>query len=488
MLPMFRSIKFLALAALGLVVLLPVLGWAFLPSGQASRPVAKAAEESVAKVSASASTAVLIDQPVQGSGKLETEIARLQKVVNEKRQRAGALEQLGWLLVAKARQDGDAGLYLRARACADALEADDSAKPLDALLLRGHVHHQLHQFAEAEAIANELVSQRGNPFDYAMLGDARFDRGEIAGAAEAYQKLMELRPGLPAYLRAGEMRWLHGDVDGCLEVMLMAVRAGSSRQPEPLAWAFSRLSHFLLLANRLDEARAASDRALDLIPDYLPAFGAKGRALMAQGDFAGAAPILARAAKEAPQPSYQWAYFECLRALQRDQEAAALWQEIQATGEREDPRTYALLLATRGRHPETALRLARRELEVRHDVYTHDALALALLAPANPADPSRISEARAEIEKALTFGTRDPRLFLHAALIYERAGDLKAAQQWAAKANALRPALFPSETALLDHILTRLPAMSAHAVTVVNDHKNPGFGTSTPETDNQTTK
>ena len=226
---MFRSTKSFILPVLGVIAVIPALGLAILEMDRPTAPRQPAAKlqsnPGVASVSVAAATDVLIDRPVQGTGKIEAEIVRIQQGLGSSRSRVGSLERLGWLFVAKARKDGDAGFYLRARACAEAMETADPTKHLDSLLLRGHIHHQLHQFSEAEAIARELVANRGNPFDYAMLGDALFDRGDLDGATAAYQKLMELRPGLPAYLRAGEMRWLHGEVEGCLDVMLMAVLA-----------------------------------------------------------------------------------------------------------------------------------------------------------------------------------------------------------------------------------------------------------------------
>jgi len=46
---------------------------------------------------------------------------------------------------------------------------------------------------------------------------------------------------------------------------------------------------------------------------------------------------------------------------------------------------------------------------------------------------------------ALSEGTRDARLFFHAAVVAHEAGDIAAAKQWAANANALKQLLLPSE-------------------------------------------
>ena len=63
-----------------------------------------------------------------------------------------------------------------------------------------------------------------------------------------------------------------------------------------------------------------------------------------------------------------------------------------------------------------ALDLAQKELEVRHDVYTWDALAWALY------KNGKMTEATDASGKALKFGTRDPLLLFHAAMIAEGLG------------------------------------------------------------------
>ncbi len=59
-----------------------------------------------------------------------------------------------------------------------------------------------------------------------------------------------------------------------------------------------------------------------------------------------------------------------------------------------------------------ALELARKELEVRHDIYTWDALAWVLY------KNGRFQEAAEAMNKALALHTNDPLLLFHAGMIY----------------------------------------------------------------------
>jgi tetratricopeptide (TPR) repeat protein len=63
-----------------------------------------------------------------------------------------------------------------------------------------------------------------------------------------------------------------------------------------------------------------------------------------------------------------------------------------------------------------SLELAQKELEVRRDIYTWDALAWALY------KNDKLAEAAKASEKAMRFGTRDSLLLFHAAMIADRMG------------------------------------------------------------------
>ena len=164
------------------------------------------------------------------SGQLDRKIQTAQRRVKQASDPRPFLEQLGWLYVTKARTSHDQGFYKLAEQCALTLEAADSKSPA-ALLLRGHVLISFHRFAEAEAIARELVAQRTLPFDYGLLGDALVEQGRLAEAVSAYQRMVDLRPDLQSYSRVAYMRWLKGDLDGAIEVARLAAARCEPARP-----------------------------------------------------------------------------------------------------------------------------------------------------------------------------------------------------------------------------------------------------------------
>lgn len=376
--------------------------------------------------------------PQEGSDRLQPQIARAQEQAERLPNPIPALERLGWLFVAKSRVTSDPGYYKLAEQCAECIESKRPGS-LEALLLRGHVLHNLHRFKEAEKIARKLVSMRESAFDHGLLGDVLMEQGRLAEAADAYQKMMDLKPSLQAYSRAAHLRWLKGDLSGAIEMMTMAARAGSPRDSESVAWVYTRLALYHLQAGEIRSAALACDAALDYEKDYAPALLARGRVLLARGEPTKAVEPLRRAIERNPLPEYAWVLADALEAAGRSQEAQAVEAELRKHGAVSDPRTFSLYLATRRQDIETALRLAQEELETRADAFTLDAFAWSLAAA------GKAGEAKAAIERALSSGTQDARLFYHAGVIASASGSRTEARVWFRKAAAIQQMLLPSE-------------------------------------------
>jgi tetratricopeptide (TPR) repeat protein len=387
--------------------------------------------------------------PHAGESELDLEIARLQHEAAVSPGRLRALDRLGWAFVRKARTAYDPGYYRLADECARCLDEKQPGSP-EALLLRGHVLHNTHRFREAEEIARKLVRLRGGPLDHALLGDALMEQGRLTEAAPAYQMMMDARPSLQAYSRAANLRWLTGDLNGAIELMTMAIRAGSPRDGESVAWCYSRLALFQLQAGRIRAAARACDAALSYEADYAPAFLARGRVLLARGAPHEAVADLRRAAGLNPLPEYRWTLADALRSAGSTEEAEIVEAKLAGEGASQDPRTFALYLSTRGHDRDRALQLAESELAVRSDVFTHDAVAWACAAA------GRLEQARSSIRAALAHGTRDARLFLHAGLIAAAAGDAEEARRWLEKTSEIRQMLLPSERTRLQKELQRI--------------------------------
>lgn len=380
----------------------------------------------------------LVLAPHLGDEKIDRDIVFYQTKVSAEQNAFQSVENLGWLYVAKARESFDPGFYKLAEQCALCL---DSRQPhcAEALLLRGHVLQNLHKFKEAEPLARELVAKRGRSFDYGLLGDVVMEQGRLNEAAEAYQKMVDLKPDLEAYARIAHYRWLKGDLTAAKEVMQMAVSAASPHAPESAAWVNTRLAFLQFQVGDFAAANETCDTALGFQKNYAPALLLRGRLLLADGKTAEAVEALTSAEKLNPLPDYQWALAEALNEDGRPDEARAVEARLNQSGAGTDPRTYALYLATRSQATRTAVELAQNELATRGDVFTHDALAWALAADGQHA------QAYQEMQLAVAEGTLDARLLFHATVIASQAGHAEEAARWQDKTIGRLQQLLPSE-------------------------------------------
>lgn len=332
------------------------------------------------------------------------------------------LLELARLRMREARLLGDPGVYTLSDAAAACLLATEPAAH-EATWLRAYAALQHHRFAQAEAWALSLTISRDHWRDQLILGDARAEQGDVEGAIAAWEAAMEARPGLETYDRIAWARHLLGDVAGAEQVARMAVGAGSPLDPEPLAWALSRLGWLHALQG---EEAPELDRALELLPDYAPARLARGRLRLHLGH-PGAV--------------------EDLRAAGRSVEAwrGRLWAGDDldlALVAHQDPRGYATWLAPRD--PAGAVKLLEGELQARQDAVTRAAWCWARALAGEPAQALE-----AELRAALATGTVEPRVLLHAGLVLRDAELLR-------RALASGPGLWPDEQALAREALEGL--------------------------------
>jgi tetratricopeptide (TPR) repeat protein len=376
--------------------------------------------------------------PHQGTGDIDAGIARSQQRARDMANPVAALNDLAQRFIARARASQVPTYYIMAEHTTLCVESKDPGNA-QALLLRGHVLHQFHRFSEAEALARRVVARRGLFLDYGLLGDVLLEQGRIGEAADAYQKMIDLKPYYHSYTRAAHLRWIKGNLPGAVELIEMAIKAASPRDPESIAWAYSRLAAYELQAGRLEAALRAADAALRHQPDYAAALLVRGRALLSSDKPVEAIDALRRASLVSPLPEHEWALADGLRALGNLEEARVVEGRLHRNGATADPRTFALYLATRRERIDEAVALARKELTNRADVFTFDALAWSLFAA------GRTAEADEAMKRALAEGTQDARLFYHAGAIAAARGERATARRWLDKALAARQMLLPSE-------------------------------------------
>ena len=191
------------------------------------------------------------------------------------------LEPQGWEYIRAARDGDDHHLYERAEQCAlEIASLEPGSHP--AALLRGNALQGQHRFRDARRIAERLVEERGLAHDWALLGDAAMEEGDLALAERAYQRMVDLRPDASAYSRVAHFRELVGDTAGARDLMRWAARAVSPRTPDDFAWVWSRLALYELALGNADAALEIAERAVAVAPTSRHAQQARARILMQQ--------------------------------------------------------------------------------------------------------------------------------------------------------------------------------------------------------------
>ncbi len=320
--------------------------------------------------------------------------------------------------IQKMRETGDFNYIERASRLLDQLISADSGN-YEALRLRTEVALERHQFKQAAEYSKQLMAVGPqDPWNYGTMGDAYIEIGDYDKAADAYQKMMNMRPDLSSYNRAAHYRFLLNDVPGAIEIMKRAIDSGS-KSAENVAWCWVELGGYYLKTNRPADAEAAYTNALRTFPNYHPAYGGLGKARAAQGRVSDAVASFTRAQAIVPLPDYAAGLYDLYLKAGNKAEAAKQMATIdaidalaKANGEKVN-RNLALIFADRDHKLDRALELAQAELEFRQDVYTYDALAWALF------KNGKVGEASKAMEKALRLNTPEPSFAMHAKAIRE---------------------------------------------------------------------
>ena len=337
--------------------------------------------------------------------------------------------QLAAAFMQKARETGDFGFNGRAEAALDQslkMAPDNrTALTLHATLLLTY-----HKFREALEEAKRMqTSGAVTPEIYGIMTDALVELGDYAEAIKAAQQMMNMRPDAAAYARVSYLRALHGDLEGAIEVMRIAVKATNPNNAENASWYRVHLGVELMNAGQPEEAEREFDIALKIFPGYHLALAAKGRARAAAGDFDAAVDFYRQAQQRVPLPDYAIALGDLYRKLGRPNEAKQQQQLVEFI-ERDNAssaalysRQLALFWADHDTKLDEALEIMKRERAVRADVLTYDALAWCLF------KKGRLGEAAEAIKQAKRLGTRDARIFFHAGMIDDALGDHRRAAE-----------------------------------------------------------
>jgi tetratricopeptide (TPR) repeat protein len=342
--------------------------------------------------------------------------------------------------IQKVRETVDFSYLERASLILQNVLAQD-AKNYEAQRLRTEIALERHDFHAAAQYSEALTQQAPNDsWNWGTLGDAYTELGNYEKAAEAYQKMVNLRPDLSSYNRAAYFRFLYGDPENGTKIMKMAIAAGSP-MAENTAWCQVELGKMYLKTGKLKDAEEAYSAALRNFPNYHPALAGLAQTQAAKRDWKAAIANMKRAQASVPMPDYAAALYDFYTAAgdakeaKKQKEMIEVIDQVGQAAQEKANRNIAIIFADHDWNLNRALELAQNELEVRGDVYTYDALAWALF------KNKKFAEAGEAMQKALKLGTPEPAFYYHAGLIENALGHKEQARELLKKAKDLNPAL-----------------------------------------------
>jgi tetratricopeptide (TPR) repeat protein len=393
------------------------------------------------------SAALFVPAPTGTERVLRSTQARVQANAKD----AAAYSALGAAFLQRARESGDVeDFQLAEQALNKSLElvsTDLSAEPAYATLAA--VCMGEHRFSDAITYAQKaLALGSGDLSSFAIVGDAEADMGEYERAAVAYSRLdvsgdsasdpheVYVRDSRTSYLR-----FVAGDTPGAIRLMQSAVAAGTEAllPPENLAWLYFELGEYSTQAGDVAAADRAYLAALNIHPGDYRALAALGKLRGNQGRYAEAIKLYQSAIAVVPMPIYVAELGDLYTKAGNPAEAKKQYQLVQYIGllghinQVLHNRDLALFYADHDIKLDEALVLARKEFEVRQDIYTWDALAWALY------KNGRYKEAGDAMETALRPGARDALLFFHAGMIAAKLGETSLAKERLQTALSINP-------------------------------------------------
>lgn len=349
---------------------------------------------------------------------------------------------LGLAYLRWARESGDEEHYQSAETeFLSVLKAQPKSASAKAYLASAYMAQ--HKFQEALKLSQEVYA--GNPsltFALATIGDANLELGRYEEAEEAYRKLQKsTKVPVPEILaRLARLAEFRGQTDEALKLLKQAIKDEQTSRPDSpeLAWYHLRLGEIYFGAGRIEDAGKHLESSLELKENSVPALLALGQVRAAQLRYDDACALYEKAVAQKPDFDLigDLATLYSLagnKSKAEELEAKAVSLVPEAKKIETEARHLALFLADREIQLDLAVESARKELEVREDVFAYDVLAWALLKNGE-------SEAAWEAsEKALRLGTKDARMHFHAGMIAHKLGRNAEAKKHLTRALEINP-------------------------------------------------
>lgn len=353
--------------------------------------------------------------------------------------------RLGESYIQKARETGDVTYYNKAE---EVLKKSLELNPGDypTVVYLGQVSASKHDFQGSLPYAQRAIELKPEQsYAYGILGDDYTELGEYDKAEKAYEFMLTLRPSFYSYSRISYIKELRGNIGEAMEAMENAIHQGRvyairyNQSSENVAWAEFMLGELYFKTGDLKKAEEQYNASLKTYDNYYYALAGLAKVRAEEKNYGESIELYKKAIGIIPLPLFVSSLGDVYKKMGNVQEAKKQYDLVEYIGLLSKMnkiiynRDLALFYADHDTKLDEALDLAKRELEVRKDIYTYDVLAWAFY------KNNQFKEALKASHESLKLGTKDAILFFHAGMIFYKLGDMDKATEYLSRAITTNP-------------------------------------------------
>ncbi len=348
-------------------------------------------------------------------------ISELEFQIQQNPNSSSLYNKLGAAYLQKARESGEPSFYSKAE---DYLNSSIEANPknFEAMYLMGTLCLAKHQFNRA--LGWGIRATDLNPHNAPVMGvifDAQIELGKYDEALNTLQTMIDTRPDLSSYSRVSYYRELIGDTRGAIDAMKSAINAGAPHS-ENTAWCRVQLGNLYLNNGEPDKAENEYNLALIEFPKFYQALSALGRLHLIKNNKTGAIELYKMSLESNPSAEAMIALGDLYRITGQNEKAEEQYQNVRFVSTLlkesgvETDMELALFEADHNSNLDKSLKDAEESVEKNPTIKSYNTLAWIQYKTGN------YSEAEKNIVQALRLGTKEPLLYFHAGMIYQKLG------------------------------------------------------------------
>jgi tetratricopeptide (TPR) repeat protein len=395
-------------------------------------------------------TPISINTPLPDDSTTDEETIRfLEERVKKDPEDMISYNMLGERYLKRLRETGNLTyLTLAEKAATESLRILPSERNTVGLSLKAATKYSSHEFTSAQESAEELIKLLPGQFSYyQLLGDSLLELGEYEKAENTFKTMEKIgddsaNAKFALAVRVARIEKLKGNLSKAENSLLEALTLTSLMKTpsrETLAWTNAQVAEHYFSTGNYKKSEEYYKTALDIFPGYFLALSGLGQVKAAQGNLEEAINLYEKVVKVLPDLNFVATLGDLYKLAGKEKESEQQYSLVEQIAKLSTlngvlyNRSLAIFYANKEINVQEAYAQAQKEYEERKDIYGADALAWTAL------KAGKVTEAQAAIKSALKLGTKDAKIFYHAAIISQALGDKKATESYLQEALALNP-------------------------------------------------